>query len=580
MPLMGSLYIGVSGLQTSQNSLNTTAHNISNIGTTGYVRQQVLTGTATYDTILKNNKSVANQQIGLGVVYSKTRQVRDTFLDATYRKEAGRSAFYEVSYDAIGEIESLLDEMNGESFEETISNLWVAVQELSKDPSSAVTQGLFVERCSEFVARAQSVYSGLKSYQSSLNQTVKTNVNRINEIAGQIKTLNDEIRNIEITNVGAEGVSFEKANDLRDARNTLLDELSTYGNITYSEDTDCTVWVQLEGEDLVRGEIAYKIGLYEAPDTGFYTPFWEKNAKFEIDAEGKRVYTAEEAEKAKVFDLTKVISSDLNTDIGALKSALLARGYKAADYTDLLPDRYVNEVSQSVCMNTMAEFDQLVHGITTTINKIIEEAAVNAVNKQNNYLMTYDNNLGTYVPIQVFQKIASDGYRNESGVITYNEEEVGTYNSLTGKVSGYVNESLYTTLNIQINAELLRQPTKLGFVLADDSVDYETVAKIKAAFESEDITLNPNVKKKSSFVDYYGDLVSQVANSGAVYKSLLDSQKATVSAADNAREQIIGVSQDEELTFMIKFQNAYNASSRYINVVDEMLEHIINTLGV
>ena len=103
--------------------------------------------------------------------------------------------------------------------------------------------------------------------------------------------------------------------------------------------------------------------------------------------------------------------------------------------------------------------------------------------------------------------------------------------------------------------------------------------KIKRAFEAENNTLNPNVKKQSSFVDYYGDLVSQVANSGFVYNSLLDSQAATVTAASNAREQIIGVSQDEELTFMVKFQNAYNASSRYINVVDEMLEHILNTLG-
>ena len=48
----------------------------------------------------------------------------------------------------------------------------------------------------------------------------------------------------------------------------------------------------------------------------------------------------------------------------------------------------------------------------------------------------------------------------------------------------------------------------------------------------------------------------------------------------SAREQIIGVSYDEELTNMVKYQNAFNASSRYINVIDEMLEHIINTLGM
>ena len=82
------------------------------------------------------------------------------------------------------------------------------------------------------------------------------------------------------------------------------------------------------------------------------------------------------------------------------------------------------------------------------------------------------------------------------------------------------------------------------------------------------------------FVDYYTDLVSQVANSGSVYRSIYENQQATVEATDSAREQVIGVSSDEELSNMIKFQNAYNASSRYINVISEMLEHILTTLGM
>ena len=53
----------------------------------------------------------------------------------------------------------------------------------------------------------------------------------------------------------------------------------------------------------------------------------------------------------------------------------------------------------------------------------------------------------------------------------------------------------------------------------------------------------------------------------------------TVKTILDAREQIVGTSSDEELEFMIKFQNAYNAASRYINVVSEMLEHIVTTLG-
>ncbi len=581
MPLMGSLYIGVSGLQTSQNALNTTAHNISNTDTTGYVRQQILQGTAQYNTIKTNYKAVSNQQLGLGVVYSKTRQVRDVFLDATYRRESGRSSFYEVSADALGEIESLLDEMNGETFQESIHDLWTAVQEMSKDPSSAVTQGLFVERCSEFLARSQSVYEGLCDYQNSLNQTVKKNTNRINDIATQIKALNDEIRMIEISNTKEFGISFERANDLRDVRNSLLDELSTYGNISYEEDVDCTVWVQFEGEDLVRGEIAYKLGLYEDPSTGFYTPFWEKNARYTIDPEtGEKRWSAEEVENAKVFDLKRLISSDLNTDIGALKSALLARGDHRADYTDLIGENYDYEISQSVCMNIMAEFDQLIHGIATSVNKVLADAAYEAqrINPSSHYLMTEDPKSGQWVPIQVFQKIASDGYNATGGL---NPEKDGTTKDpVTGELEPYEAESLYSTTNLQINAALLRQPTLLGFVKIDGQVDFTTMEKLKDAFENEGMTLNPNVKKKSSFVDYYGDLVSQVANSGAVYKSIIDSQEKTVMATSNAREQVIGVSQDEEMTFMVKFQNAYNASSRYINVVDDMLEHIINTLAV
>ncbi|MCR4754014.1 MAG: flagellar hook-associated protein FlgK [Lachnospiraceae bacterium] len=588
MPLMGSLYIGVSGLQTSQNALNTTAHNISNTDTKGYVRQQILQSTAAYNTIKTDYHAVSNQQIGLGVVYSKTRQVRDVFLDATYRRESGRSSFYEVSADALGEIENLLDEMNGETFQESIQDLWTSVQEMAKDPSSAVTQGLFIERCSEFLARSQSVYQGLCDYQLSLNETVKKNTNRINDIAEQIKVLNDEIRMIEISNTKEFGISFERANDLRDTRNALIDELSTYGNISYEEDVDCTVWIQFEGEDLVRREVAYSLGLYEDPKTGFYTPFWEKNAKATIDPQtGERRYSAEEVEKAKVYDLNRVISSDLNTDIGALKSALLARGDHKSDYTDLMEDRYDYEISQSVCMNVMAEFDQLVHGIATSVNDVIAKAAYEAkqINPSSTYLMDTDGN-----PIQVFKKIASDGYSSTTTPPTwnaltgqasnFNPELVGTYDPITGEVTGYQVESLYTTTNMQINVDLLRQPTKLGFVKIDGQVDFVTMESLKSAFEAEEMTLNPNVKKKSSFVDYYGDLVSQVANSGSVYKSIIDSQEKTVMATSNAREQVIGVSQDEEMTFMIKFQNAYNASSRYINVVDDMLEHIINTLAV
>ena len=555
--LMGSLYIGVSGLQTSQNALNTTAHNMSNADTTGYVRQQVQLGTRFYNTIAVNPKAVSNQQLGLGVYYSKVKQVRDYFLDQTYRRESGRSAFYEVSSGALEEVEYLLDELNGESFQESLEDLWRSVQELSKDPSSAVTQGLMVQRSAQFLERAQAVYAGLVDYQNNLNNQIQGKVDKINSYADQILALNKAI-------VKIESGKMEEANDLRDERNRILDELATLVKMTYSEDMMGNVSVQVEGVDLVKGEIAYKMGLDQDEQTGFYTPFWIQNASYTINEKGEKVYNIEGAE---VFDLNAVISSDLDTDIGSLKSMLLARGDHKADYRDLAEDKYDNSISQSVIMNIQAEFDQLIHNVCTAMNEVIKDAAeaATAKNPDSTYLRDSQGR-----PIQIFQKIGSDGYTKDpiTGNWTYNNEDADDY------------ASTYSVANLQMNSELMQNPSMFGFITIDGSVDYETIEKLKTKFTEESNTLNPNVKKKTSFVDYYGDLVAQVANSGKVYKSIVFNQQATVNATFSAREQVIGVSSDEELTHMVKFQNAYNASSRYINAIDEMLAHIINTLAV
>ena len=512
-------------------------------------------GTRFYNTISVNPKAVANQQIGLGVNYSKVKQVRDFFLDQTYRKESGRSAFYEVSSAALEEVEYLLDELHGETFQQSLTELWKSVQELSKDPGSSVAQGLLVQRSAQFLEKAQLVYEGLVDYQQNLNNQIQSKVETINLYAKQILALNDAITTVEVGGI-------EEANDLRDERNRILDELAGMAQISYKEDINGRVSVQLEGVDLVKGDMAYEIGLDQDEQTGFYTPFWIMNATYTINANGKKEYNIDGAE---VFDLNMVISSDLNTDIGSLKSMLLARGDHQADYRDLVEDKYDNTISQSVIMNVQAEFDQLIHNVCTAMNDVLREAADAAgPHPDSTYLRDPQGR-----PIEIFTKIGSDSFTaNGAGGWDYNTPDETVY------------ASTYSVMNMQMNAELMQNPGMLGFTKADDSVDYETIEKLKEKFTAETNVLNPNVKKKTNFEDYYGDLVAQVANSGKVYRSIVFNQQATVNATFSAREQVIGVSSDDELTQMVKFQNAYNASSRYINAINEMISHIINTLAV
>lgn len=570
---MGSLYIGSSGLQTSQNALNTTAHNLSNVDTTGYTRQQVQQSNRAYVTLSTDPKSIANKQTGLGVTYSRVKQVRDYFLDKTYRKESGRSMFYEVSTEVMEEVESQLGELNGEAFQTTMTDFWTAVQELSKDPSSSVTQGLIVQRASEFVQRASAVYDGLSSYQDNLNTQIRQNVDKINKYGNQLLTLNDQIRAIECGGV-------EHANDLRDARNQILDELAELTNMSFSEDRYGSVSVQIEGVDFVKDGTCYEIAMKTDEATGFVTPFWPMNASYTTRDDGTRVYNIDGAE---VFDLSIEISSDLGTDIGGLKAMLLARGDHRANYTDLAEGKY-DSISQSVVMNIQGEFDQMIHNVVTKVNDILAKAA----GVQEGQL-TINGKTDTYryctvdpdgymrmedgSPIQLFTKVTTDGYEK---VTTDDGKEYWVMKEEKADSP----ESLYTIGNLQVNPTLMQEPSKLGFRLADGSEDKETAEALKAAFTEEAYTLNPNVQKKTTFVDYYTDLVSQVANSGYVFRSIYENQVSTVEATQSAREQVIGVSTDEELSNMIKFQNAYNASSRYINVISEMLEHIISTLGV
>ena len=363
MPLMGSLYVGSSGLQTSQNALNTTAHNLSNVETVGYTRQQVQQSAKAYNTLSINPEGIANQQIGLGVTYSRVKQVRDIFLDTTYRKESGRCSFYQTTTETMEEVESLLGELNGEAFQTNMNDLWTAVQELVKDPSSSIVQGLLVQRAGEFVERAVNIYEGMTFYQNNLNLQIAQQVGIINDYGQKILKLNEQIRCVE-----AGGI--ERANDYRDARNQLLDELGSMVNISVKEGDYGEVTVRIENVDFIKGDTCYEIALDQDETTGFYTPYWPQNASYVIAENGTRIYNKEGAE---VFNLKREISSDKNTDIGGLKAMLLARGDHQADYTDIEKD--YSSVSESVIMNVQAEFDQLVHNITTKVNSILAEAA-------------------------------------------------------------------------------------------------------------------------------------------------------------------------------------------------------------
>ena len=597
MSLFGSLYLGDSGIRTSQSALNTVAHNLSNLNTPGYVRQQVANSDTTY---INGGRSVRGRQfqVGTGAKYAECRHVRDTFLDAAYREESGRMSYYETSYSAILEIEDILGELDGAAFKNSVSALWTSMQELAKYPNDTVNMSMFVSKAASFIENATAVYESFQEYQNNLNKQVKDSVEQINSIANRIDELNKEIMKIETAGV-------EHANDLRDERDQLLDMLAGFGNITYTEEPNTAVTVRFNGADLVTEANVYKMELLTDKDTGFFTLYWKQNVLYTEDAKGNKV---KDYSCAYVFNLKDEISTAAKTDVGSLRALLLARGDHVANYTDLTVGmcteeklsklgidadsyseqaglKYYNDyISKSVVMNVQAEFDNIVHAIITKVNDVLAENC----DPKSGYLCNEDGS-----PLQMFQKINSQAYERvvlnstEAAVLKgqgvklyqiYDEDGEPVPNNYWKytEEDSFAPNSLYNCANTKINQKLVQVPALLGFTKEESSADFNIGKKLVESFQNDGIYLNPNATDMSSFENCYIDLINQAATSGYVFQELYEFEQLAMEQADNERQTVIGVSSDEELEHMIMYQNAYNAASRYINVINSMLDTLLS----
>ena len=301
---MGTLYIASSGLRNSQNALNTTANNLANVDTEGYVRQQVLFSDKEYNTF--GTAAVSKQQAGLGLDIGDVVHARDYFLDKAYRAESGRQAFYASCFTAVDEIQTYFQEMEGKTFQSALEDFKKAFQELAKDPSDSVRQNLVVQKAGLFLSRSQSVYEGLKSYQSNINTKVSQDIDKINKLGHKIHELNQQISKIE-----AGGI--ETAMDLRDERDLALDQLGALAKISYKEDYKGVVTVKLEDEYFVDELHTYEIGKKTDKLTGFITPYWPQLSDTDRD-----IYV-------NVFDFNVDISTALNSDVGELKALIIGQ---------------------------------------------------------------------------------------------------------------------------------------------------------------------------------------------------------------------------------------------------------------
>ncbi|MBO4414734.1 MAG: flagellar hook-associated protein FlgK [Lachnospiraceae bacterium] len=619
MSLFGALSVGTSGLRANQRGLNVVAHNLANVDTEGFVRQQTVLDTSTYVKIGQNH--ISPMQVGLGVDTETVRQVRDVFLDRTYRQEVGRQGYYEAQRDAVDEIENLFGELQGVTFQDDLNDFWVALQELSKEPDSRVAQATLVETSITFIERADKIFAQLKKYQMDLNTQIRQKVDRINEIGVEIDELNHKIAFYEANKV-------ENANDLRDRRNSLLDELGQMVRISYNETLSGKVLVNVEDVQFVSEDMSFPMGTMTMAQ---YREAHKIEEQLD-EAADILLVTWPHLGDAEVFDWSQIPNTPANTDIGSLKGTIQARGSEIGKYTkiplepkiedftdsegffdedayklamdqfEIDTEEYNLHLDSSIMMRTEAQFDQLIHGIITTINDALcpnKEVTVSA----GTTIYRKDGSEYTFAEdtvIKVFDKEnAPVGVDEDAtpGIELFSRKTVARYTEpqditlADGSVlEGAMiynwedpddNYTLYTLGEVEINPEIIANKSKLPIINNNGTGDYDMkmVESLLSKWQEPFATLSPNDLTYNNFNGYYTAFTGAIANRGDEFDTLAKTQENMVNSVQDKRLGVTGVSSDEELTNLIKFQHAYNASARYITVVDDMLRHLIEKLG-
>lgn len=561
---MGSLYIGASGLQNSQNALNTTANNLANADTKGYVRQQVLFADRSYVTF--KNSAISKQQAGLGLAIADVVHTRDMFLDKYYRRENGRQAFYEANYLAVQDVEDIFQELEGMQYQNILEDFWDSFEEFSKGPNTEVNQNLVVQKATLFIERSQGIYQNMKEYQKRINIKIREGIDRINELGHTIQELNQEIMRIESGGV-------ETAMTLRDERDNALDELSALAKIEVREDVNGAVRVRLENVEFLDEVHVFEVGSVTDELTGFVTPVWPQ-----LSDMPREKYTP-------VFDYSIDISPELNTDIGQLKALVLTRGEKIGNYRDVTgvsADKYNNGAGMSVMVSAEAELDQMVHEIITAINDIFSPTTT----------ASFVGADGTpYTNVRVWDEenacLGQDG--EKPGRELFTRRGCDRYTAVaeqgTGKIYYVYNEEdpqdtskMYTTQGVTVNPDLLEIESGLPHLDKNGDPDWGLAHKLVNLWDEKKYTVNANDTNPCSFKEYYQRMINGIGAKGDVFGGLATDLSGEVASIENSRQQVFGVSSDEELQNMIKYQSAYNAASRFINVISEMLEHLVTQL--
>ncbi len=243
--LFQAMEIGKRALLSHQYSLQTTGHNIANVNTPGYTRQRIIISPSF-------PSSTAHGPIGTGIQVDDIRQVRDLFLGEQYRDAQKSYGQWTYKEKTLTQIESLFNEPNENALGDQMNQFWDSWSELATEPGSITARNNVTTQANLLVNSFNQLAQKLESQRVAVNRDLDTMTAGINQYTDEIARLNEMIVSSE--------VGGASANDLRDARDLLIDELSNIIDVRTVDKPNGANIVHMGTMLLVDGVDSMRIG--------------------------------------------------------------------------------------------------------------------------------------------------------------------------------------------------------------------------------------------------------------------------------------------------------------------------------
>ncbi len=620
------LNIAYSGLVASNAALNTTANNIANIETEGYSRQVV------NQIASEAMRTFASYGcVGAGVDTLGAERVRDIYYDEKYWNNNSKLGEYDKKQYYCSIIEQYLMDERGTNEVKgftTIFNEYHSAMDSFSNHTDEVDHALeFIGKAGNLCEYFNILYNNFQKMQTDINDEIRIKVDEINNVSQQIVLLNKQINMVE-----ANGTVV--ANDLRDKRDLLIDQLSAVVDVQCEEkiikddsgkDSNLKEYIVsiAGGQTLIQGDSYRKLecvqrepwqkanqndvdGLYDVvwKDTGYDVGLNAANVRGEL----KGLYEMRDGNNDEAFHGTISSIDRMNSTV-----------------TIMTNESYLNDMSKSTLPVTNGQitlsgekyyydsfsFETDADGNTYYTFKLSEDRSKNPhtlrnsavgnsakVGEQVNYqgIPYYLEQMNEWVRDYAynFNKIygvenATDYNGNtHEGDIFYTGNNVaagGQYNlkgaSLhderydTSTGTGYF---MLTAGNFNVEKSIQNDAS----TLATHTGEVDGVAKCDIIDNLKDLSTN---KDKMTFRgnNAASFLICLMGDSGLNAQSANSFQQIYANIEEsvaNSRFSVSGVDNDEEAANMVKFQNAYNLASKMISILNECYDRLITQTGV